>query len=111
MLIWTNYASGSLTIYDLGEIPSFLNEADPRPAKEQFHDNYSHGGGWSPFSGFVLSSDGMSIQYQAGGAHQVDDPLFAIFETKLRDERIVVFPYAWVMIQSKDGSYEISRMD
>jgi hypothetical protein len=28
----------------LGFIPEFLNEDDPRPAKEQLDSNYSHGG-------------------------------------------------------------------
>ena len=33
---------------DLGFLPSFLSEADPRPAAEQIHANYTHGGGWNP---------------------------------------------------------------
>jgi hypothetical protein len=32
--------------YDmLGFIPQFLDDADPRPAREQLHSAYAHGGG------------------------------------------------------------------
>lgn len=37
----------------LGLIPSFLSESDPRPAREQFDENYQHGGGWRPLPNFT----------------------------------------------------------
>ena len=37
----------------IGPLPSFLDPADPRPAREQFDANYQHGGGWRPIKGFT----------------------------------------------------------
>jgi hypothetical protein len=41
----------------LGYLPSFLSESDPRPAAAQIDENYAHGGGFSPFSGFIMVGD------------------------------------------------------
>lgn len=46
----------------VGYLPQFMDENDPRPAKEQIHDAYTHGGGWNPFKGFKLRADD-SIKY------------------------------------------------
>lgn len=93
----------------LGIIPAFLSESDPRPAREQFDENYAHGGGWRPMEGWTLEDgpafDPPEIQYSG-------DPLYKAFAgTQLRDERIYIFPYAWVCIIQPDGSFEVSRMD
>lgn len=92
------------TMSMLGYLPSFLNEADPRPAKEQFHTAYGHGGGWNSFPGFTMLSSG-DIQYPG------DPPVPLLYETKLRDETIRFYLHAWVAIIQPDGSFEISRMD
>ena len=89
----------------LGFIPMFLHENNPRPAKEQLDSNYRHGGGWNPFMGFTLDKEDMSIQYPG------DPKLHPIAHATLRDEKIYVYPYAWVLILQPDGSFEISRMD
>lgn len=89
---------------DVGMIPAWLDEADPRPAREQLNEHYQHGGGWDPFHGFRLNRNG-SIQYPG------DPPLRPLAMMKLRDEAIAVFPHAWVMILQKNGSFEICRMD
>jgi hypothetical protein len=86
----------------LGFIPSFLSEADQRPAAEQLHEAYQ--GGWAPFKGFEMLPDG-SISYPG------DPALPVLFEVKLRDETIRVYPYAWVAVIQPDGSFEIARMD
>lgn len=93
-----------MTLEALGYIPSFLNERDPRPAREQFDAHYQHGGGWVPFNGFVMLPDG-SLKYPD------DPPLPILAETKLRDETIRYYPHSWVCIIQPDGSHEISRMD
>ena len=89
---------------DVGPIPYWLDEADPRPAKEQLDEHYQHGGGWQPFEGFKLLKGGR-IKYPGDPAHK---PLAMM---QLREEVIMVYPRAWVMILQKDGSFEICRMD
>lgn len=90
--------------YELGFIPSFLSESDPRPAAEQFAENYAHGGGWSPMNGWQLREDN-SIRYPGDPAYN------PIAKAQLRDETIYVYPSAWVYIVHPDRSFEISRMD
>lgn len=92
----------------LGFIPEFLEEDDPRPAKEQFNDRYGFGGGWQPMPGFQLleGANGM-IRLKYPG-----DPVMSpLFMTKLRDEMIVVYEHAFVLILRKDGTWEVARMD
>lgn len=92
----------------LGFIPDFLNEADPRPAREQLDSNYQHGGGWSAFQGFTLITDG---PVPVGLEYPGDPMMRALAMVKLRDESVVLFEHAWVAIIQPDGSYEVSRMD
>lgn len=89
----------------LGFIPMFLHENDPRPAKEQLDSNYQHGGGWNSFNGFTLNKETMAITYPG------DPALYPFAVGTLRDEKIYIYPYAWVLILQPDGSFEISRMD
>lgn len=90
--------------HQLGFIPSFLDKNDPRSAKEQFATNYV--GGWFPFKGgFKLLADGLTLKYPG------DPAMPAMWRGQLRDETILVFDHAWVMIKQADGSYEIARMD
>ena len=91
------------TIDMLGYIPSFLSDNDPRPAREQLHTSYSHGGGWTPFVGFRVTSRG--LEYPG------DPPMRLLAEAKLRDETIRFYESSWVSITQPDGSVEISRMD
>lgn len=85
----------------LGYIPQFLDERDPRCAKDQINANYQ--GGWSPMQGFEMREHG--IKYHG-------DPLTPLlFETHLRNETIRFYDCAWVAIIQPDGSFEISRLD
>lgn len=86
----------------LGFIPHFLDDADPRPAREQFNANYCSG--WKPFKGFKMLSNG-DLSYPG------DPPTQLLAETMLRDEIIRFYNQAWVAIIQPDGSYEIARMD
>ena len=87
----------------LGYIPTFLNETDPRPAREQFAANYAYGG-WTKFEGFTMLSNG-NLSYP-------EDPETRLLaETRLRDEVIRVYESAWVAIVQPDGRYEIARLD
>lgn len=89
----------------LGYIPSFLSADDPRPAKEQFNENYAHGGGWRPLPGCKLSQQNMVIRYPG------DPPLKPFAMTVLREEKLYFYPHSQVLILQPDGSFEVSRMD
>lgn len=89
----------------LGFLPEMLNTDDPRPAAQQLDSAYQHGGGWRPFKGFSLNLSDMSITYPGDPAYK------PIAETYLRDERILLYPHAWVLILQKDESFEVCRMD
>jgi hypothetical protein len=88
-----------------GFIPGFLNEDDPRKAKEQINTAYAHGGGWNKFDGFAFDPQSLEIKYEGDPALK---PYLAI---TLRDELILVYPHAWTLILQRDNSYEIARLD
>ena len=88
----------------LGLLPELVSGADPRPARDQFAENYAYGGGWRPMKGWEHEGNGV-LTYPG------DNPLYPIAEAKLRDETIRVYESAWVAIFQPDGSFEISRMD
>jgi hypothetical protein len=88
----------------VGTIPDMLSEHNSESATVQLHAGYGHGGGWNPFIGFKLNPDD-SIKYPGEPA------LKPIAEMKLRNERILVYEYAWVAVIQSDRSFEICRMD
>lgn len=90
---------------DLGYIPDFLLDQDERPAREQINERYAHGGGWQPLlAGWKMSADGR-LSYPG------DPTMPPVARTKLREEEIFVYPYAWVAIRQPDGSFEVARLD
>jgi hypothetical protein len=106
-MIWhTNTDSfDAARILDLmGAIPTFLSVADPRPAAEQFNERYAHGGGWRPFSGWMLDENNV-LQYPG------DPPYKPVAWAHLGNEQITIYQHAWVCIKQADGSYEVCRMD
>lgn len=96
---------GRTTLDDLGMIPIFVDGYDTRSAQEQFAENYAHGGGWSPLAGWVYDPETEKIKYPG------DPALKPLAEAMLRDQRILVYPHAWVAVINADGSCEVSRMD
>ena len=89
-----------------GYLPQFFSEADPRPAREQAHESYVHGGGWIPFKGFeLINEEPASILYPG------DPPVREVSRGHLRDETIILFQHSWVAIVQPTGEYEIARMD
>lgn len=90
---------------DLGFLPMFMREEDPRPAREQIHDNYRHGGGWRSFTGFDYNPRTLEIVYPG------DPPMLPLATTKLRDETIIFYPHAWLLVLQPDGTFEVSRVD
>ena len=89
----------------LGFIPSFLDDEDPRPAAEQLDANYQHGGGWRPLSGWGFNKRTLELTYPG------DPPVKPIAFTTLRREKILFYPYAQVMVLQPDMTFEVSRMD
>lgn len=92
------------TLEHMGFIPSFLSDDDPRSAKEQLNEGYAFAGGWDPFKGHTMD-DNENLHYPG------DPPQKPLCELRLRDERIVLYPHAWVAIIQPDKSFEICRMD
>jgi hypothetical protein len=88
----------------VGELPMFINENDPRPAREQFHTSYAHGGGWQPMPGFTMSHD-FVLRYPE------DPPLSPIAMMRLHEERIFIYECSIVAIVQPDWSFEVARMD
>jgi len=84
-----------------GYIPGFLNEADPRPAREQIDDHYK--GGWVPMRG--LRWGGEALHYPG------DPPFYPISMLIFRDEILLIFEASIVMILQSDGGFECSRLD
>lgn len=89
----------------LGLVPSFLNESDPRPAREQFDTGYTHGGGWQPMSGWKLDLATAAITYPG------DPALHPLACIHFRNERIYFYRHSWFCIVQPDGTFEIAGMD
>lgn len=94
----------SYTIEDLGMLPFFAWESNPKSVKEQINDNYKHGGGWQSMKGFTLNKD-TSISYSD------DPPQHPIAIANLRDEIIFVYESSWVLILQPNGSFDVARVD
>ena len=90
---------------DLGFLPSFLSEANPLPAAKQIDQNYQHGGGWNPQSGFTLHRETLALSYPG------DPPMRPLAAAKLRDQMIYFYDYSYVMVLEKDGTFECARVD
>ncbi len=90
---------------DLGYIPGFLSEDDPRPAREQINQHYAHGGGWRPFTGFTVSEDRMRLIGEG------DPDMKALAVGFLRNEKLIFYEYEWLAIFQDDGSVEIARIN
>jgi hypothetical protein len=93
----------------LGFIPGYLDDNDPRPAREQLDENYREGGGWHPVMGFTVTPNG-ELNYPG------DPPMPLLAETILHPETthpevIRLYLHSWVSIIQMDGSFEIARMD
>ncbi len=92
----------------IGFIPTFISEQDDRPAAEQFNERYAFGGGWRPMDGWKIHhapTGELIIRYPG------DPPYRPVAMIAFRNERIWIYPHAWVVIEQPDGSVEISRMD
>lgn len=103
MTVEVKYLHPRATPHHIGQIPFWLNEANPKTAAQQLNDGYPFGG-WSPFQGFTLL-DNNSLSYPG------DPPQRPIAEMKLREETILIYEHAWVAVIQPDRSFEVCRMD
>ncbi len=101
----TYFHRSKISLHDLwGFIPGFLDENDPRPAREQINANYRHGGGWQPMPNFTRTANG-ALLYPG-------DPPFPVLSTMyFRDEYIHMHECSIVCIVQKDGTWEAARLD
>ena len=107
-MLVVRYLHPDCTPEHLGLIPFMLDLDNPKPAREQFNDEYQHGGGWRPFHGHTLGDE------QAGEnalCYPDDPPPYPLAEIWLREEQILIYDYGWVVIRQRDGSWECCRMD
>jgi hypothetical protein len=104
-MIWTAtpHLPKHISLMDaLGLIPTFLDEHDPRAARDQIGAAY----GWSPIQGQTLDKETLALSFPG------DPDLMPWVTARLRDEHIVVYPYGLTMIrQPESGAFEVSRLD
>jgi hypothetical protein len=103
MIVW-EMLHPAMTLDHLGFLVNWLDDYDPRPAKDQFNENYQHGGGWYPFAGFKLNPDN-SLSYPG------DPPLRPLAQCQFRNELVVFYEHSWVAIIHKDRYFEACRLD
>jgi hypothetical protein len=103
MKTWILYRGARLD--DFGVIPGFFCEDDPRPVREQIDEAYGFAGGWAPIGPFKLAPVTDTLTYPG------DPPLLLMAETRIRDERVLLYRHAIVAIVQPDGSFEIARLD
>jgi hypothetical protein len=88
-----------------GLIFTFIDAADPRPAREQFNERYVYGG-WQPFGdGRFKLLEGLGLEYP-------EDPVLApLWATRVGDEIVVIYSASVVAIIQPGGSFEVARLD
>ena len=100
-----SYFDSQQTIDMLGMIPNMFDVNDPRDVQDQIRDNYI--GGWNPMFGITIEpSDKMfALKYP-------DDPdLYPIGFTVVRNQTVLVYPFAWVAIVTEGKDTEVARLD
>jgi len=93
----------------LGYIPNFLNEDDPRPAREQINSSYI--GGWRPQKGFTMNPTTKALQYGDPNEEDADTPMETLAVSCLRNEILAFYRYGYFAIIQEDGSFEVARLD
>lgn len=101
-VIWRSSSVNAHELHEvLGLLPDFLSAADDNNAVAQLDTHY----GWNKFDGFDYNKDTHVLRYPG------DPPMKPIASATLRDELILLYPYAWVAVVQKDGSANIARLD
>lgn len=93
----------SLGSYLCGQLPLWLNSANPAPAREQINAGYPFGG-WQPLRKAKLGPG--NAMYYPG-----DPPQYPFVTIEFRQERIYGYPHEFWGIVQPDGSAEFARLD
>lgn len=91
----------------VGSLPYYWDAKDSRPALVQHNSKPSPGGPFASMKGFTYDPTNEALQYP-------DDPALlplAYAVLPLTNERIVVYPHAWVAIVQDDGTIRVDRRD
>lgn len=95
-----------------GAIPAMLSVNDPREAVEQLDEGYAHGGGWRDWrDDNPWELDLRSELLESVLRYDGDEWLKCVAETRLRDERVLVFELSLVAVVSGSGEWRLCRMD
>ena len=95
-----NYKGAPIEAWGL--LPTFLDDDDPSPVREQLGKGY---GSWKPFQGFELTIKPPTLTYPD------DPPMRPLSAFEFRGELVLLFPHSWVLVMQKDGTWEVARMD
>jgi hypothetical protein len=94
------------TLAHWGEIPNWLSDASPKPAKQQLHDGYRFGG-WQS-----MKSDKIKMQPDGKYKYPGDPMQFPISEIRMASgERVLLYDSSIVVVVEKDGNWDMARMD
>lgn len=94
----------------LGYIPFFFVQENLASARDQLHRAYAYG--VQPAKGFKLENFSFGAPGRALLTYP-DDPCLQVqaYSWLHNKEAILVFPYDWVVIAQKDGSFIATRCD
>ena len=90
----------------VGFIPLMISTTSDMPMTEQLNNGYNHGGGWRPFTDFVVNDEDDTIKYPGDPAY-----LPIAYAEHPSGEKVYVYEHSWVRVRKLDGTDEISRMD
>ena len=90
-------------IDDWGFIPSFLSENNPKTAIQQLNDGQP--GGQNKFEGFKFDPERKLLTYPG------DPPMKVMSELHFKNDIIMLFPHAWILVLQPDGKWEVARCD
>lgn len=93
-----------------GLLPLFLDRDDHRPAREQIHEAYAHGGGWHEFAGFTPHID-WDHPMNSYLSYPEDPPMQATAFAVFGEELVLLFQGSWCVVVQPDLSTQIARLD
>jgi hypothetical protein len=80
----------------LGFLPMWVTADAETSMIEQIHENYSHGGGWHDFAGFVVDHD-------TGAMHYPGDPIQWPIALMVGETEVLwLYPGSWVTVMRRD---------
>jgi hypothetical protein len=105
MTVIVKFLHPRATADHVGMIPYWLDERNPKPARDQINDNYGHGGGWHSMTGFTMQPNDAVLHYPG------DPPFRPIAVMQMRDETIYAYEHSIFAIVQPDGTFDAARLD